>query len=169
MKISYPVLLITDVHSHLYNLNQVLAKHPSHTVVCLGDIVNLWDRNTSNLNQQVIDLFMERNIICVKGNHDEHVAANKDTYGITEKMASYLDNLPRSISLELPDNKRYDCHHYRPNDYWGTHPLNFSYLQFCDIYGKNIDVDAVLIGHLHKTQELNFPNKKTKLICVDAL
>jgi predicted phosphodiesterase len=170
VKIQYPVLFITDVHSNLNNLKQLLAKYPTFTVVCLGDVVNLWDRNLSNQNQKIIEFFMDRRFICVRGNHDEHVGASWEAYGITQEMSTYLNNLPVSVSLELPDNKRYDCFHYRPNDYWGKHDFkNLSYEQFCNVYTDSGDANAVLIGHMHEAQELRFPHKKVRLICVGAL
>lgn len=170
MKISYPVLLITDVHTNLFNLRRLLLQYPKHTVVCLGDIVNLWDKNTTNSNQEIVDFFIQKKIICIKGNHDEHVGANLPTYGITNEMANYLNNLPRSITLELPDNKRYDCYHYRPNDYWSlNHPNSMTYDQFCAVYGDSINSDAILIGHLHMAYELTYQPYKGKLIGIGAL
>ena len=170
MKLQYPILLISDVHCNLFNLRRLKMKYSSHTIVCLGDIVNLWDKNTTNENQEIVDFFIKNKIISIKGNHDDFVAADIPIYDITNEMAHYLNNLPKSITLEFPDNKRYECYHYRPNDFWSLdNPSNLTYNQFCDIYGTDDTIEAILIGHLHAVYEVTYTNCKRKLIGIGSL
>jgi len=162
--------MISDIHTNLFNLRRLLNKYRNHTVICLGDIVNLWDKNISKLNHEIIDFFIKKNIICLKGNHDEWVGGNQDLHGISDEQSKYLVNLPLSLTIELPDNKKYQFYHYRPNDFWSLEtPDKVTFSVFCNVYGANDNVDAIVIGHLHSSYELRFENHNRKLIGLGAL
>lgn len=170
MQINYPILIISDVHTNLFNLRRLMNKHPNHSIICLGDIVNLWDKSMTRINNETVDYMIKRNIICLKGNHDEWVSGNPKLYNIDNNAVKYLTNLPMSMNIELPNNKRYQLYHYRPNDFWTLEsPDKLSFDRFCNLYGPNDDVDAIIIGHLHSSYELTFPNHNRKLIGIGSL
>ena len=170
MKVNYPILLITDVHTNLHNLRRVLNKHPNHTVICLGDITNLWDKATTPANIETINYFIKRKLACLKGNHDEHVGGNPTTYQLDDAACKYLENLPITITVETTDGKKYKLYHYRPNDFWSLETSDkMTFDKFCSFYGSDADADAVVIGHLHSAYEIKFPNHKRQLIGIGAL
>lgn len=170
MKINYPILLITDVHTNLFNLRRVINKHPNHTVICLGDITNLWDKAITSANTDTVNYFIKSKIICLKGNHDEYVGGNPITYQLDDAAVKYLVNLPITIHIETTDGKEYKLYHYRPHDFWSlSDPNQLSLSDFCNIYGMIDTHEAVLIGHLHKSFNKSFDGHKRKLIGIGAL
>lgn len=63
------ILLISDIHSNVQGLEAVLtAEADADVIYCAGDLVDY-----GPYPREVLDLLRDRNIPCVKGNHDERV------------------------------------------------------------------------------------------------
>jgi predicted phosphodiesterase len=166
----YPLIIVTDIHSNLLNLMRIKQLYPNNNIICLGDIVNLWDKGMTDANLKITDYFIQNKIKCLQGNHDEWVAGNKNLYKITPEHEKYLGYLPILFVISLPDGKEYKCYHYRPRDFWSSEePKNLSYLGFCEVYGSIDDNDGVIIGHLHKPFIINYPNARRKFMGVGSL
>ena len=166
----YPLIIVTDIHSNLLNLMRVKQLYPNNKLICLGDIVNLWDKGIGDFNHKIIDYFIENRIKCLQGNHDEWVGGNRIKYRISSEQEKYLTNLPVCFVIDFPDGKTYKCYHYRPNDFWGMEePKQLSYLGFCDAYGSVDDIDGVIIGHTHQSFIINYAKARRKFMGVGAL
>lgn len=64
-----PIFFISDVHSNLPALESVLNQIPdSAHVVCAGDLLGYYTEPN-----QVCELLRQRNVHCIKGNHDKYV------------------------------------------------------------------------------------------------
>jgi predicted phosphodiesterase len=82
--------LIADIHGNCDGLQAVLneiEQQKCDRIICLGDLVDGGEQNT-----EVVQLIRKRNVICVKGNHDEenNLCLDRETDG-------FLKTLPVSI------------------------------------------------------------------------
>ncbi len=84
---SEPIALIADVHANLPAFEAILKELDSHGVrqyLMLGDIVGYGP----NPNE-CIQLIRQRNMFCIRGNHDHYVAHNGDVRVAMGKMAKW--------------------------------------------------------------------------------
>ncbi len=151
MKIAF----ISDIHSNLFYLKAVikeLEKENIDEIYCLGDLVGYYDKPN-----EVIDLVKQKNIKCIKGNHDKYLVAElpydlkrDEFYGIKKQKKilsnenlDFLINLKDEIILKVDDKKIYMTHSL-PND--------------CETYLYNLDsldleflksYDYYFFGHTH--------------------
>jgi predicted phosphodiesterase len=109
-------LIISDVHSNIYALQAVWNKeNDSDVVYCAGDLVDY-----GPFPQEVIRWIRDRNIVCVKGNHDEDIVrtfrsgvglsdvpeqertwAMYNADRLDEDEINFLNNLPEHVSFNL--------------------------------------------------------------------
>lgn len=70
-------LIISDIHANIYALENIWKQEKDSDVIyCAGDLVDY-----GPFPKEVLQWIMEHKALCVKGNHDERVAAlyrNKD-------------------------------------------------------------------------------------------
>lgn len=116
------IALISDVHGNIRALKKVLEKIETldiDQIICTGDLVGY----LPNPNE-VVNLFREKEIQCLKGNHEEYVlslpqytqegfekltmdevmdfaSAAYMRYILTEENTQYLRSLPEELSLSL--------------------------------------------------------------------
>jgi len=123
-------------------------------IYCLGDIVG-YGANP----KKCIELIKERNILCVKGNHDYAVVSGDTkrfnplaadvisrTIGmLDEKEKKYLDSLPEKIVLKLQDYKIYLVHGSPINAIW-EYVYEDSDLEYLVNYTKS---NSLVMGHTH--------------------
>ena len=113
------IAIISDIHSNLYALMEVLADIDNEKVsqiICLGDLVGYGCHPN-----EVIALIKQRDILCLKGNYDASVVDNAYSYirntdlnsfslpwTYEELRASnrfYLSSLPETMTLEFEGKK----------------------------------------------------------------
>ena len=121
------IALISDIHSNLYYLEEVLkeiGKDHIEKLFCLGDLVGYL-----NKPNEVIELIREKNIICIKGNHEKYLldelkynTNNENIYGIqkqkkiiTQENLNFLDKLPNELEFII-NGKSFYITHSLPNN-----------------------------------------------------
>jgi len=81
--------IIADIHANLEALQVVLAdieEQKCTHIVCLGDVVGY------NANpKECLDIIRQRNIPCIKGNHDEYCSSDEGIEGFNPHAAEAID------------------------------------------------------------------------------
>lgn len=116
------IILFSDIHANIHALEAVVQdskRYAADAVYCLGDIVS-----GCAFPNECIDYIQSRGIPCVRGNHDEDVAAffqsgrkafASDNLNARAKLwtasiigkerATYLQSLPFSLTAEIEGMK----------------------------------------------------------------
>lgn len=104
------IYVISDIHSNLPALQAVLNEIPqSSWIICCGDIVSYYINP-----DEVCSLLRERNVNCIKGNHDKYLLGElpytsdkEETYRIefnksrlSAENYEWLKSLPDQISID---------------------------------------------------------------------
>ena len=151
------VAVISDVHSNLEALQEVLRRTEGLGVYCLGDLVGYG----ANPNE-VVELLRERNVLALMGNHDYAVttgdtgmfnaraamAAKWTAKVMNDTSLAYLRSLPRERSLLLGGEEGYFTHGSPDDTLWEyvdprTHWQLFSH------YLERLQVRFIGLGHTH--------------------
>lgn len=107
------VAVISDIHSNLPALRAVFSEIESHgidRVLCAGDVVGYYP-----YPNEVIELLKQKDVRCVKGNHDEKVlgetdarfnryaerAASWTARNLTTESKDYLANLDTKLDEDI--------------------------------------------------------------------
>jgi hypothetical protein len=178
----FPLIIISDVHNNLLNVHRILLKHKGDQVICLGDVVDLFNENKTDENQRTIDFFSESDIPCLLGNHEQQLLAcesgnsllissalHSPDYGLTQQHLNFLKSLPIGFKLILPDLINYYCFHNRPLDLWSFTVPPFDREQFRSSYPFDSYTQEIIIGHNHQNFLLSFPAILCKLRGIGAL
>ncbi|TVR45476.1 MAG: metallophosphoesterase [Planctomycetota bacterium] len=151
------ILVISDVHSNLGNLNAVLAfESDADLVYCAGDLVDVGFQPC-----EVIDRLRSLNIPAVRGNHDDHVIElwrrGVDADAVPENFLqlnaqlldadriAYLESLPERLCFSH-DGVSYLMQHlykgyellrsdYDFDEVWGDAPVASGSRHRCIIFG----------------------------------
>lgn len=159
------IATISDIHSNLYALNEVLAdieKRNVDMVVCTGDLVGYATRPN-----EVIETLRKNKVLTIIGNYDEAIGNFKIICGCdypdpkdaekaslsmkftseetTDENKAYLRNLPKEAVISF-NNKTIRFVH-------GSTRLINEYLKEnskeADEVMNNIDEDILVCGHTH--------------------
>ncbi|MCR1847971.1 metallophosphatase family protein [Paeniclostridium sordellii] len=159
------IATISDIHSNLYALNEVLAdieKRNVDMVVCTGDLVGYATRPN-----EVIETLRKNKVLTIMGNYDEAIGNFKIICGCdypdpkdaekaslsmkftseetTDENKAYLRNLPKEAVISF-NNKTIRFVH-------GSTRLINEYLKEnskeADEVMNNIDEDILVCGHTH--------------------
>lgn len=159
------IATISDIHSNLYALNEVLAdieKRNVDMVVCTGDLVGYATRPN-----EVIETLRKNKVLTIMGNYDEAIGNFKIICGCdypdpkdaekaslsmkftseetTDENKAYLRNLPKETVISF-NNKTIRFVH-------GSTRLINEYLKEnskeADEVMNNIDEDILVCGHTH--------------------
>ncbi|MBW4861799.1 MAG: metallophosphatase family protein [Paeniclostridium sp.] len=159
------IATISDIHSNLYALNEVLAdieKRNVDMVVCTGDLVGYATRPN-----EVIETLRKNKILTIMGNYDEAIGNFKIICGCdypdpkdaekaslsmkftaeetTDENKAYLRNLPKEAVISF-NNKTIRFVH-------GSTRLINEYLKEnsreADEVMNNLDEDILVCGHTH--------------------
>ena len=180
-----PIVIISDCHCKLENLQKVKSLYPHYKIISLGDNCDLYARN-SNSNQLIIQWLIDNNIQSTSGNHEEHISGvvngttimfldnhnNIDInyYNIPQHQCEWLKELPRGFKLNLPDGKYYLLYHHLPLDVWSFKDQGkLTKQEFIDAYKFDDNCLSVIHGHLHLNFMEEFPNLSTTRISLGAL
>ncbi|MGD0397191.1 MAG: metallophosphoesterase family protein [Nitrososphaerales archaeon] len=151
------VAVISDVHSNLEALQEVLSRVEGMEVCCLGDVVGYG----ANPNE-VVEALRERKVLTVMGNHDQAavtgetgmfsaraaMAAKWTSKALAAPNFAYLKSLPKERRLRLGDAKGYLTHGSPDDTLWEyvdprTHEQLFGH------YLERLRVRFVGLGHTH--------------------
>ncbi len=149
------VAFISDLHANLVALDAVLVELDNRAVdeiICLGDIVDLGPQP-----QAVLDRLRERQVRCVRGNHDpldEHpkhpVLAEIEAWTRTQLHAQTLARLaalPDRIELEL-GGTRVLCVHGSPQGI-NDQVLDSTPAEHLLRWTEGCEFDVMVCGHTH--------------------
>ncbi|CEQ16500.1 metallophosphoesterase family protein [Paraclostridium sordellii] len=159
------IATISDIHSNLYALNEVLAdieKRNVDMVVCTGDLVGYATRPN-----EVIETLRKNKILTIMGNYDEAIGNFKIICGCdypdpkdaekaslsmkftseetTDENRAYLRNLPKEAVISF-NNKTIRFVHgstRRINEYLKENSRE------ADEVMNNLDEDILVCGHTH--------------------
>ena len=151
------IAVISDVHSNLEALQEVLSRIEGLEVYCLGDVVGYG----ANPNE-VVEALRERKVLTVMGNHD-HAAVTGETSMFNARAAmaarwtaemltnpnlAYLESLPRERRLRLGNAEGYLTHGSPDDTLWEyvdpkTHGQLFGH------YLERLRVQFMGLGHTH--------------------
>jgi len=167
----YPVILYSDSHCFIENIIKLNNLYPKNQFICLGDIVNLFDKS-SDLNKNAIDFQIKSGTLTIKGNHEQHLlscgigdslheyrvlprfdehSSLFDNYNIENEHLQYLNKLPDGVKIYLNNGDYYSLWHNRKGELWSfTEENTLTKKQFCDIYGIDEKCLGVIHGHGHK-------------------
>lgn len=123
MKIAF----ISDIHSNYFYFKKVMLqieKSNVDEIYCLGDMIGYYDKP-----DKVIELIINKNIKCIKGNHEKYLLGeidynkkNENIYRIenqrrtlSKENLNFLQSLPDSIEKKI-DNKKFYLTHSLPNN-----------------------------------------------------
>ncbi|QPH98147.1 metallophosphoesterase family protein [Campylobacter concisus] len=149
------IALISDIHSNFFYFKNVfnsINRNDIDRIYCLGDLVGYY-----NEPNHVIDFIREKNIYCVKGNHEKYLLGelkydieNEIIYGfkrqikeLSSENLSFLMSLKDEIVLKEGDKIIYMTHSL-PNNaekyLYNTHELGSNFLKSYNYY---------CFGHTH--------------------
>lgn len=149
------IAIISDIHSNFFYFKKVILeieKLNIDKIYCLGDMIGYYDEPN-----KVIELAMNKNIICIKGNHEKYLLGeidynnkNKDIYRIenqrrilSKQNLNFLKDLPDFVEEEI-SNKKFYLTHSLPSD-------TTSYIRSIhDLDNINLkNYDYYCFGHTH--------------------
>ena len=121
------IAIISDIHSNYFYFKKVIhqiEKYSVDEIYCLGDLIGYYDRPN-----EVIELIVNKNIKCIKGNHEKYLLG-EITYHKKKENIYRMEKQKRALSIEnldfiksLPDfiekeigNKNFYLTHSLPND-----------------------------------------------------
>ncbi len=151
----FPLVIITDTHTNLVKVRAIRETYPNSQLICLGDITFLFEK-FSPANSNSINYFIDNNIPCLKGNHEEAIEYD-NLYNISPEERNWISELPIGFRLILPNNTEYLCFHNKPKDLWSFYD-GWSEREYLDTYPITDKTQAVLIGHHHRSWIKEFPN-----------
>jgi putative phosphoesterase len=151
------IAVISDIHSNLEALQEVLSRVEGMEVYCLGDVVGYG----ANPNE-VVEALREREVLTLMGNHDyaavtgetgmfnarAAMAAKWTAKALTAPNLAYLRSLPRERRLRLGDAEGYVTHG-SPDDTMWEYVDPRTHWQLFSHYLERLRVRFVGLGHTH--------------------
>ncbi|MEO8150698.1 MAG: metallophosphoesterase family protein [Bacteroidia bacterium] len=104
------IIIFSDVHGHIYALEELFKKEKADLFVCLGDVVNY-----APYSNECIELLKTKQVKCIRGNHEDIFIDKKkldncpplvrlfyeQTYpGFNQNLLSYIAQWPEEIVMD---------------------------------------------------------------------
>jgi putative phosphoesterase len=141
--------ILSDVHGDLVALETVLDRldnvHQVDLILCAGDLIARGPEE-----DRVVDIFRERDVPTVCGNHDELV------HGLSRGNRDYLKSLPLDWEDELEGVRLFMCHGKPGNNLWGLYRDHASDT-LLSMMLKSLQVDVLITGHTHVPLYVRLP------------
>ncbi|MAS35846.1 MAG: hypothetical protein CL610_17690 [Anaerolineaceae bacterium] len=133
--------IISDIHGDLTALNTALDRldndhHVDH-ILCAGDLVGRGPQP-----DEVVSLIRQREIVTVRGNHDEWF------YNISDDNMAFLKALPLDWQSEFEGIHVFMCHGKPGNNIWGLYRDHLSNT-LLNMMLDSLNVDVMITGHTH--------------------
>jgi len=122
------------------------TKHGVERILCAGDLIG---RGPSP--NAVVEVIRERDILTVRGNHDEWA------YDIKPDNKKFLKNLPIETYVTLADTDLYICHGKPGNNIWGMYESHVSDT-LLNMMLKSLNVNVMITGHTHVPMFISVDN-----------
>lgn len=133
--------IISDVHGDYTTLETALERldnyHNVDQVLCAGDLVGRGPQP-----EKVVQLIREREIVTVRGNHDDW------NYGLSAENKAYLKDLPLEWRGEIGGRSIFMCHGKPGNNLWGLYRDHISNT-LLNMMLVSLNVDVLITGHTH--------------------
>ncbi|HLV37366.1 MAG TPA: metallophosphoesterase family protein [Spirillospora sp.] len=133
--------IISDIHGDYAALKTALDRldnvHQVDRILCAGDLVGRGPQPN-----EVVSLIREREIVTVRGNHDEWF------YNISDGNAEFLKSLPLDWQGEFEGCSLYMCHGKPGNNIWGLYRDHLSNT-LLNMMLDSLHVDVLITGHTH--------------------
>jgi len=153
------IAVISDIHANLPALEAVLhyvEKQGAETILCAGDVIGY-----NAFPNEVVRLLKEKDVMCISGNHDQHLITgdysnfNSVAAASLRWTASVVDRETMEFLRALPETLKYldiSVYHGSPED-----PERYVFedmvsAEMTDISGTRITV----LGHTHVPFILRF-------------
>lgn len=121
------IAIISDIHSNYFYFKKAIhqiEKYSVDEIYCLGDLIGYYDRPN-----EVIELIVNKNIKCIKGNHEKYLLGEityykkkeniyrmeKQKQALSIKNLDFIKSLPDFIEKKI-ENKNFYLIHSLPND-----------------------------------------------------
>ena len=154
-------LILSDIHSNIVALEAIWAReYDADVVYCAGDLV---DYGTHP--REVLEWLRSREIVCVQGNHDWHVAKtwhqpdlrqlpdgetlwrHHNARLLSADEAGFLADLPQAVTFELDGLSYGMTHLFRDYDLLLS---RHAYRAFCAERFPGQRFDRLILGHTHR-------------------
>lgn len=136
-------------------------------ILCAGDIV---DRGPEA--DEMVKIIRERNIPCVKGNHDHTVLENQAKWRsttkpdrlrelgriISDETAEFLRDLPENLRLEIAGLRVIMGHGTPWSDVLGIFPETRQGIINSVVERYGADTDVMILGHTHEPMKMRAGN-----------
>jgi len=133
--------IISDIHGDSAALRKVLDRYDNYyqvdLILCAGDLVGRGPKP-----EDVVRIIREREIITVRGNHDEWV------YDLPPDQMNYLNNLPLDWRTHFAGCELFMCHGKPGNNIWGLYRDHTSDT-LLNMMLSSLGVDVLITGHTH--------------------
>ena len=133
--------IISDVHGDYTTLETALERldtyHRVDHILCAGDLVGRGPQP-----EKVVQLIRERNIVTVRGNHDDW------NYGLSGENKEFLKDLPLEWRGDLGGRSIFMCHGKPGNNLWGLYRDHISNT-LLNMMLVSLNVDVLITGHTH--------------------
>lgn len=172
--------IITDIHSNIMALNEVLKEFEKikvDKIICCGDIIGIGPR-PEEVIQKLIPI--NNKLIAVRGNHEQYLIygipinvhddrrkiSNKEIQNhkwihskISEESKIFLKQLPISKSIEIENKKIYIIHYpINKNGIYKRHIKNPTIEENIEMFNET-NADIYVYGHTHVKSINNQGNK----------
>ena len=159
-------LIVSDIHANVIALEEIWKREKDSDVIyCAGDLVDY-----GPYPKQVIEWLREHQVICVKGNHDKHVAllyrsgklwdvsddertwAHDNAQKLDEEHILYLEKLPNTVAFSMDSVDYCMQHMYRGYDTIQSlvHFNTFWEQQTSRTIGDALQPRRMIFGHTHR-------------------
>ena len=133
--------IISDIHGDYTALKTVLDRldqyHQVDRILCAGDLVGRGPQPDA-----VVTLIREREIVTVRGNHDEWF------YDLSDVNSAYLKALPLDWQEEIAGCSVFMCHGKPGNNIWGLYRDHLSDT-LLNMMLDSLKADVLITGHTH--------------------
>ena len=133
--------IVSDIHGDYAALESVLERldgfHQVDQILCAGDLVGRGPEP-----ERVVQVFRERGIPTVRGNHDEW------SYGQSPENKLYLKSLPLDWRGRFDGLDVYMCHGKPGNNLWGLYRDHISDT-LLNMMLASLNADVLISGHTH--------------------
>lgn len=150
------IALLSDIHgnlSALKNVIEVLKERKPDIWICLGDIIGY-----GPFPSECIDLVIEMDMICVKGNHDAGVTGEVSLKHFRNPNRKLIEDTKMELSKEQIDWLRKLPYEVEGENWMAVHaspekPEKWEYVESAfrarNLLGK-LNFDLCFLGHTHK-------------------
>lgn len=133
--------IISDVHGDSTALETAIERlddfHDVDHILCAGDLVGRGPEP-----ERVVQIIRERNILTVRGNHDEW------SYGMSAETKTYLKALPMDWRGTIGGVPVYMCHGKPGNNLWGLYRDHISDT-LLNMMLVSLRASVLITGHTH--------------------